>query len=47
VSQFHLLGDPGDELATPPVLAWNCLYVNGRDFGRGHSTIAVKPWSAS
>src|SRR5687767_8630706 len=32
VSQFHLLGDPGDELATPPLLmAFDCLYVRGRD----------------
>ena len=32
VSQFHLLSDAGDELATPPlVMAFDCLYVDGRD----------------
>ena len=32
VSQFHLLGDAGDELAPPPLLtAFACLYVDGRD----------------
>jgi ATP-dependent DNA ligase len=47
VSQFHLLSDPGDELATPPVdMALDCLRLRGAISARRRCPIDVELSSA-